>query len=85
MSSMRQRAATPEISAVADERDIHDGIIVSLARAARNAGRAAARELGQPAIEVAFRLTHLTPRSARDPERDTPDLPEDPATDPVTP
>jgi hypothetical protein len=84
MSSMRQRGATPEISAVADERDILDGIIVSLARAARNAARVAARHLGQPAIEVAFRLTHLT-RSASDPELDTPELPEEPATEPVTP
>jgi hypothetical protein len=31
MRSMRQRAATPEISAVAGERDILDGIIVSRA------------------------------------------------------
>jgi hypothetical protein len=76
-SSMRQRSATPEISAVADERDILDGIIVSLTRAARNASRIAARHLGQPAIEVAFRLTHLTPRSGSDPELDT--------TEPVTP
>jgi hypothetical protein len=83
MSSMRQRGATPEISAVADERDILDGIIVSLARAARNASRIAARHLGQPAIEVAFRLTHLS-RSGSDPELDTPELPEEPATEPVT-
>jgi hypothetical protein len=75
MSSIRQRAATPEISAVADERDTLDGIIVSLARAARNAARAAARDLGQPAIEVEFRLTHLTPRSDSDPRTRPPRAP----------
>lgn len=84
MSTMRQRAARTEISAVADERDILDGIIVSLARAARNAARIAARHLGQPAIEVEFRVTHLTPRSGSDPELDTPALPEEPETEPVT-
>ncbi|HWN69084.1 MAG TPA: hypothetical protein VNM90_15705, partial [Haliangium sp.] len=84
MSSIRQRAARTEIPAVADERDILDGIIVLLARAARNAARVAARHLGQPAIEVAFRLTHLT-RPGSDPALDPPALPAQPETEPTTP
>jgi hypothetical protein len=39
--------------------DILDGIIVSLARSARKAARAAARKLRQPALAAAFELSHL--------------------------
>lgn len=79
---VRQSAAKPEVSAIADERDILDGIIVSLARAARKAARVAARHLGQPAIATEFKLTHLRSRPAGTPDLDTPsDLPADPETD----
>ncbi len=80
-STTRQRAGKPDVSAIADERDILDGIIVSLARAARKAARAAARHLGQPAIGTEFKLIHLRSRSGRTP---APDTPSDPSTDPVT-
>lgn len=39
--------------------DILDGIIVTLARSARRAARAAARKLKQPALAAAFELSHL--------------------------
>jgi hypothetical protein len=83
-TSVRQRAAKPDLSAVADERDILDGIIVSLARAARNAARITARELGQPAIEVEFRLTHLRSRPASEPALNEPPPSSDPGTEPVS-
>lgn len=84
--TMRQRAGQPEIAAIADERDILDGIIVSLARAARKAARVAARHLGQPAIATEFKLTHLRARPTSSPDPDTPsDLPADPeAGEPAT-
>ncbi|MDI1429891.1 hypothetical protein [Polyangium sorediatum] len=39
--------------------DLLDGIIVSLARTAREAAEAAARELGEPAVATAFELSAL--------------------------
>jgi len=39
--------------------DVLDGIIVTLARSARKAARAAARKLRQPALAAAFELSHL--------------------------
>lgn len=39
--------------------DILDGLIVTLARSARKAARAAARKLKQPALAAAFELSHL--------------------------
>ena len=39
--------------------DILDGIIVTLARSARKAARAAARKLRQPALATAFELSHI--------------------------
>jgi hypothetical protein len=83
-TAVRLRAAKPDLSAVADERDILDGIIVSLTRAARNAARITARHLGQPAIEAEFKLTHLRSRPGSDPELDAPSTPEEPETEPVT-
>jgi hypothetical protein len=78
----RQAAGKPEVSAVIDERDILDGIIVSLARAARKAARTAARHLGQPAIATEFKLTHLRSRPASNTNPDTPsDSPAAPGTD----
>ncbi|MDI3283853.1 hypothetical protein [Polyangium sp. 15x6] len=45
--------------------DLIDGIIVSLARTAREAAEAAARELGEPAIATAFELSALYKRRAK--------------------
>ena len=78
--TVRQSAAKPEVAAVNDERDILDGIIVSLVRAARKAARIAARHLGQPAIATEFKLTHLRSR----PGSTNPDTPSDPPADPGT-
>jgi hypothetical protein len=45
--------------------DLIDGIIVSLARSAREAADAAARELGEPAIATAFELSALYKRRTK--------------------
>ncbi|MDI3283846.1 hypothetical protein [Polyangium sp. 15x6] len=45
--------------------DLIDGIIVSLARTAREAADAAARELGEPAIATEFELSALYKRPAK--------------------
>ncbi len=45
--------------------DLIDGIIVSLARTAREAAEAAARELGEPAIATAFELSALYKRRGK--------------------
>lgn len=63
LAAIRERAAHPEVSALSDERDILDGIIVSLTRNAARAARVAARRLGQPAIAKEFELVYF--RSTR--------------------
>lgn len=69
IAAMRERAANPEVSALSDERDILDGIIVTLTRNAARAARVAARRLGQPAIAQEFKLIHFRSRaSAPEPE-----------------
>jgi hypothetical protein len=78
---MRLRAGNPDRGAVADDRDILGGIIVSITRAAYSAASVAARELGQPAIATAFKLTHLRSRSSTAP---APELPESPEPEPPT-
>ncbi|MDI3289127.1 hypothetical protein [Polyangium sp. 15x6] len=45
--------------AATEQLDLIDGIIVTLARSARKAARAAARETQHPALAAAFELTHL--------------------------
>ncbi|MDI1443376.1 hypothetical protein [Polyangium sp. 6x1] len=45
--------------AATEQLDLIDGIVVTLARSARKAARAAARETKQPALAAAFELTHL--------------------------
>ena len=44
--------------------DLVDGLILGLTRGAREAAEAAARELGEPAIETAFELSALYKRRA---------------------
>lgn len=73
------RAEHPALTAAAERRDILDGLLVTLARTARDASRIAARELGQPAIAAAFDLVHLRrKRSRKAPGPDTPAPPEPP-------
>jgi hypothetical protein len=52
-------AGTPGTAAETEQLDVLDGIIVTLARNARKAGRAAAKRLGKPAIAADFELTKL--------------------------
>ena len=58
LTAMRQRAGHP-VTALADERDILDGIIVTLTRTAYRAARVASRRLGLPAIASDFKLVHF--------------------------
>jgi hypothetical protein len=59
LTAMHQRVGHPDVSALSDERDILDGIIVTLTRTAARAARVAARRLGQPAIASEFKLVYL--------------------------
>ncbi|MRG92279.1 hypothetical protein [Polyangium spumosum] len=54
----KEREGTSTVAAT-EHLDLIDGIVVTLARSARKAARAAARELKQPAIAAAFELSHL--------------------------
>lgn len=63
LSAIRERGGHPEVTALSDERDILDGIIVTLTRNAARAARVAARRLGQPAIAQEFKLVYF--RSTR--------------------
>jgi len=53
--------------------DLIDGIIVSLARSAREAADAAAKELGEPAIATAFELSALYKRRVKKKAEEQPD------------
>jgi hypothetical protein len=81
LEAMRERAGQSPVSAAAEERDILEGIVVSLARSASAAARVAARSLGQPSIALDFKLTYLdSPRTAgaEEPSSDTPSDPDAP-------
>jgi hypothetical protein len=62
LAAVQARAGKPEVTAAAQRRDILDGVVVTLCRAARDASRISARRLGQPAIAAAFKLD-LLPKS----------------------
>jgi hypothetical protein len=85
LKAMRERAGQTPVSAVAEERDLLEGIVVSLARSANAAARVAARSLGQPSIALDFELTYLD--GSRNAGRAEPDTPTDPdvPSDPETP
>lgn len=92
IEAKRNRDGKTAVTAAAEHRNIIDGIIVSLARSANAAARAAARRLGQPAIAAAFKLDHLKPRRRRpapvtepgEPETpEVPGSPEDPDQNPA--
>jgi hypothetical protein len=72
LALVQARANKPEVAAAADRRDILDGMIVALARAAYAAARVASRRLGQPAIATAFKVDLLRPRRAGTPATDEP-------------
>jgi hypothetical protein len=82
LAALRERAGQSPVSAAAEERDILEGIVVSLARNASKAARVAARSLGQPSIALDFKLTYLDPArnsgSEDDPGSDTPSDPDAP-------
>jgi hypothetical protein len=81
--AIRVHAANPEVSAVSEERNILDGIIVVNTRNAYAAARVAARRLGQPAIANAFKLVHLRKtRNAPVEDVDPGDDQDEPDTDP---
>jgi hypothetical protein len=77
-AALRDRAAQSPVTASSERRDILDGLIVTLTRAAYAAARLAARARKQPSIAAEFRLTHLEPsRGSGTPTTDAPDT--DPA------
>jgi hypothetical protein len=76
LAAMRERAGHTPVSAVAEERDLLEGIVVSLTRSANAAARVAARSLGQPSIALAFELTYLD--GSRNAGRAAPDSPSEP-------
>jgi hypothetical protein len=59
LAALRQRASQPEVSALADERDILDGIIITLTRTAARAARVTSRRLRLPAIAQEFKLVYF--------------------------
>lgn len=59
LAAVQARAGKPEVTAASQRRDILDGVVVTLCRAARDASQVAARRLGQPAIAAAFKLDLL--------------------------
>jgi hypothetical protein len=79
LTAMRERAGQTPVSAVAEERDVLEGIVVSLARSANAAARTAARSLGQPSIALEFALTYLDgSRNAGPANPETPPEPDAP-------
>jgi hypothetical protein len=78
LDALRERAGQTPVSAAAEERDILEGVVVSLARSASAAARVAARSLGQPSIALDFKLTHLDASRNAGPEDSSPDAPDDP-------
>jgi hypothetical protein len=77
-AALGDRNEHPPSTAASELRDVLDGIIVTLARNARAAARAAARALGQPAIAAAFELVHLDAPRTRRAAPDAPDAPDAP-------
>jgi hypothetical protein len=77
-AALGDRNEHPPSTAVSELRDVLDGIIVTLARNARAAARAAARALGQPAIAAAFELVHLDPPRTRRASSEEPEAPASP-------
>ena len=70
---------------VATERlDLLDGIVVTLARRAFKAARAAGKRLGMPAIAAEFELTHISKKSHAKPVEGGPTAPQTPAPEPKT-
>jgi hypothetical protein len=56
-----ERAAPTPVTGASERRDILDGIVVTLARAAYAAACQAAHHLRQPSIAADFELVHLRP------------------------
>lgn len=72
-SAAAARAGAPGTRSETEHLDLLDGIVVTLARNARKAARAAARRLGKPALTADFELTKLyAARSAAAPKAPAP-------------
>jgi hypothetical protein len=76
-TAQNARAGHTPVTVASETCDLLDGLIVSLARSARDAAEAAARHLGQPSIAAAFKLNHLRRRSASSRSPQGPDGPPD--------
>lgn len=81
--SAQARVTKPGTPSETEQLDLLDGIIVSLARAARRAARLAAVRLGSPALAKAFELSRLyatrtKPTNEAAPEAPTPPPPSSP-------
>lgn len=73
-------AAVPGTPEATEQLNLIDGIIVGLTRDARKSARAAAKELGEPALATAFELTKLyrTPQAKKAAEAPADPSPPDP-------
>jgi hypothetical protein len=80
---LRARAGKTLVTAASERRDILDGKIVLLARAAYAAARLLARSRKQPSIAAAFKLVHLRP--SRGSRASAPETPAEPDAPVVTP
>jgi hypothetical protein len=80
-----EHAAQSPVTAAAEQQNILDGIVVTLARSANAAAQVAAKRLGMPSIAAAFSLTHLEPaRRSAAPAPEAPESPEAPEAGPPT-
>jgi hypothetical protein len=73
IDALRERAGQSPVTAAVEEREIIEGLIVSLARRANTAASLAAEALGQPSIALDLALTYLNPpRSGKGAGADAP-------------
>lgn len=64
LAAAHERASQAGTVSETEHLDLLDGLIATLARAARRSARAAAKSHGKPAIAAAFELTALLPKSS---------------------
>jgi hypothetical protein len=83
VAALRERAGHTGGTALANERDILDGIIITLTRNAARAARAASRRLGLPAIAQDFKLVYFRSGGASATDDGAEPTPPEPATDPT--
>jgi hypothetical protein len=87
-ASLRERAGHSPVTSASEERDLLEGMAISLTRLAYTAAKATSRRTGQRSIAAAFKLTHLRRRSGGAPVAElpepTPPAEEAPITAPIT-